>query len=243
MFSRSASIYDAVYSFKDYTAEAELLHTLIEERVPGATSLLDVACGTGKHLEQLRRWYDVEGVDLDESLLEVARDRLDGIPLQVADMTSLSLGRRFDVVTCLFSSIGYAGTPARLNAAVAAMASHVRPGGLLVVEPWLTPELWQAGRPHLLAVDEPDLKIARLNVSGREGRLAIMEFVYLVATPDGVSHFSERHEAALFTDDEYRQAFSAANLAVRARRDRPDRARPLPRPARLISTDYPPSEG
>jgi len=63
-------------------------------------------------------------------------------------------------------------------------------------------------------VDDEDLKIARLNVSSREGRLAIMEFFYLVATPDGVRQFSERHEAALFADEEYRQAFSAANLAV-----------------------------
>jgi hypothetical protein len=117
-------------------------------------------------------------------------------------------------VTCLFSSIGYVGTPERLNAAIAAMAGHLNPGGILMVEPWLSPELWQVGHPHLLVVDEPDLKIARMNVSGREGRLAIMEFEYLVGSPHGIEHFSERHEAALFTDDEYRQAFSAAGQAV-----------------------------
>ena len=65
MFSRSAEIYDTVYSFKDYAAEAERVNELIQSRRPGAASLLDVACGTGKHLEQLRRWYAVEGVDLD----------------------------------------------------------------------------------------------------------------------------------------------------------------------------------
>ena len=82
MFSNSARIYDAVYSFKDYRAEAERVHELIQERSPGASSLLDVACGTGKHLEQFRRWYpDVAGVDLDEGLVEVARERLDDVPL------------------------------------------------------------------------------------------------------------------------------------------------------------------
>jgi SAM-dependent methyltransferase len=214
MFTRSASIYDAVYSFKDYNAEAERLHALIQERVPGAASLLDVACGTGRHLEQLRRWYEVEGLDLDEGLLEVARSRLGQVPFHVADMTAFSLDRRFDVVTCLFSSIGYVGTPERLSAAILAMANHLKPGGILVVEPWLTPELWQVGQVHLLAVDEPELKIARMNVSGRDDRLAIMEFVYLVGTPDGITQFSERHEAALFTDTEYRHAFSAAKLSV-----------------------------
>ena len=70
------------------------------------------------------------------------------------------------------------------------------------------------GRPHLLTVDEPDLKIARANVSAREGDIAIMEFDYLVTTPEGTRHFTERHEAALFTDEQYRQAFERAGLSV-----------------------------
>ena len=72
MFSRSADIYDAVYSFKDYAAEAERIHTLIQERTPGAATLLDVACGTGKHLEQLARWYEVQGLDLNEDFVAIA---------------------------------------------------------------------------------------------------------------------------------------------------------------------------
>ena len=83
-----------------------------------------------------------------------------------------------------------------------------------MVEPWLTPDVWQAGRPHLLSVDEPDLKIARMAISGLEGRLAIMDFAYLVGIADGLQHFSEHHEAALFTDAEYRHAFTAAGLTV-----------------------------
>ena len=214
MFSRSAAIYDAVYSFKDYAAEAERVHELIQSRRPGASSLLDVACGTGKHLEQLRRWYDVEGVDLDDGLLAVARTRVPDVPLHLGDMRAFELGRRFDAVTCLFSSISYVGTEDGLRSATAAMAAHLEPGGVLVVEPWLAPDVWVANRPHLLAVDEPDLKVARMTISGREGRLAIMDFSYLVGTPEGVEHFQERHEAALFTDGEYRDAFTAAGLEV-----------------------------
>ncbi len=214
MFTRSAELYDAVYSFKDYAGEAARLRTLIEERAPRAQTLLDVACGTGKHLAELRAWYDVEGLDLDENLLAIARERLDGVRLHAADMTSFELGRRFDVVTCLFSSIGYVGTVERLHAALAAMARHLEPEGILVIEPWFSPEAWLTGTAHLLTVDEPELKIARMNVSERDGRLAVVEFSYLVGTPAGVEHFTERHEAALFTDAEYRQAFDAAGLAV-----------------------------
>ena len=214
MFTRSEHLYDAVYAFKDYAAEAGRLHELIEERRPGATTLLDVACGTGKHLEQLARWYEVDGLDLDPAMLELTRARVPAAALHAADMTSFDLERKFDVVVCLFSSIGYAGTLEGVHRAVAAMAGHLEPGGLLVVEPWISPDVWEDGKPRLVVVDEPDLKVARMNVARRVDRLSILDFTYLVGTPDGVEVFTEHHEAVLLTDDEYRAAFTAAGLAV-----------------------------
>ena len=129
MYTKTPELYDRFYDWKDYAGEAAKLRDLIESRSPGARSLLDVACGTGRHLEHLRAWYDVEGVDLDEGLLSVARARLPDVPLRAADMRDFDLGRRFDVVTCLFSSIGYVQTPGALQASVAAMVRHVAPGG------------------------------------------------------------------------------------------------------------------
>ena len=40
------------------------------------------------------------------------------------------LGRTFDAVVCLFSSIGYVGTEERLRAAIGSMARHAAPGGM-----------------------------------------------------------------------------------------------------------------
>lgn len=64
MFSKSAAFYDAIYSFKDYAAEAVEVQGLIEKRNPDAGTLLDVACGTGLHLQYLAGAFDVEGIDL-----------------------------------------------------------------------------------------------------------------------------------------------------------------------------------
>jgi SAM-dependent methyltransferase len=214
VFSRSARIYDAVYSYKDYAAEADRLHGVIQERSPGAATLLDVACGTGKHLEVFRRWYGVEGVDLDEGLLDVARERLPDVPLHLADMCSFALVRKFDAVTCLFSAIGYAGTVERLRQAMAAMAAHLNPAGVLLVEPWYAPEAWQVGRLELRTIDEPELKIARMTQAGLVDRLAVMEFFYVVGRPQGMETFAERHEIALFTDAEYRETFDDVGLVV-----------------------------
>jgi SAM-dependent methyltransferase len=215
MFRRSADLYDLVYSFKDYAAEADRLDELIRTRRPGARSLLDVACGTGRHLELLRERYpDAAGLDLDPGLLAVARERLPGVPLHEADMRSFDLGRRFDAVTCLFSAIGYAHGEEELQATIAAMAAHLEPGGVLVVEPWLEPHVWIPGHLHLLTVDEPDVKIARGTVAGLEGHVAVLDFEYLVVSGQGAHHFSERHEAYLFTREQMLAAFGAAGLSV-----------------------------
>jgi len=212
VFSRSARLYDAIYaSIRDYPREAAELDRLIQARRPGARTVLDVACGTGAHLEHLSG-YEVEGLDLDPEMLVVARERLPGVPFHEGDMVAFDLGRRFDAVVCMFSSIGYVRTAERLRSAIGSMARHLEPGGLLVVEPWLTPEAWQDGHVGAVFVDEPELKIARINAAERKDNLSWFEFEYLVGTPDGVEHFIERHELGLFTVDEYLGAFRAAGL-------------------------------
>ena len=214
MFTKSARFYDAIYEFKDYRAESGRVHELIQERNPGARSLLDVACGTGQHLEHLSKHYEVEGLDLDEELLAVARNRLPRSTFHRGDMTDFDLGRTFDAVTCLFSSIGYVRTEQNLDAAVATMARHLSPGGVLAIEPWVMPEAWEDGHIGGVFVDHNDLKIARLNTSKRDGDLSVIHFAYLVATRDEISHFTEDHVLALFTDDHYRSALDSAGLAI-----------------------------
>ena len=214
MFSRSTRLYDAIYaSIRDYPREAAELDRLIQERRPGARTLLDIACGTGAHLEHLTG-YEVEGLDLDPEMLGVARERLPNVPLHEGDMADFDLGKRFDAVVCMFSSIGYVRTAERLRSAVASMARHLEPGGVLVVEPWLSPEVWVDRHVGAVFVDQPELKIARMNVGEREGNLSIFEFEYLVGTPNGLERFNERHELGLFTVEQYLEAFRAAGLEV-----------------------------
>jgi SAM-dependent methyltransferase len=137
MFSQTAQWYDKIYqSMKDYGAEADTLMGIIRayRRSPG-NRLLDIACGTGLHLSYLKEHFYVEGLDLDEHLLAIARHRLPEVPLHHADMTDFTLGRRFDVVTCLFSAIGYVKTLDHLAHAIQCMASHLSPGGVLLIEP------------------------------------------------------------------------------------------------------------
>jgi ubiquinone/menaquinone biosynthesis C-methylase UbiE len=221
-YTRRPELYDVEYGFKDYGAEAAAVARIVRERNPAARSLLDVACGTGKHLEHLQAEFDCEGTDIDEGLLEVARARLPDVPLHRADMRELDLGRRFDAVTCLFSAIGFVGGPDGLRAAAVALGRHLEPNGVLLVEPWLTPEVWRPNTPHLLTHEEPGLAFARVTLSGlRDERVSTTEMHYVVATADGIEHFVEMHEPYLFTDGEMREAFEGAGLAVEHDREGP----------------------
>jgi SAM-dependent methyltransferase len=213
-FHSTARFYDTVYGHLDYRRHALAVDAVVRANRLDARSLLDVACGTGRHLEVFRSRYDlVAGIDVDPSLVEIARERNPDIDIQVADMLDFDLGRRFDVVTCLFSSIGYVRTFDRLEAAVAAMARHLTRGGVLVVEPWFTPENWHEGRVVLHTVDEPELKIARTSRSlSTEDGVSRLVFDYLVATPDRAETFNEVHELGLFTPEQYLAAAVTAGL-------------------------------
>ncbi len=213
MYDRSAEFYDAIYSFKNYEKETARLHELIQQhkRSPG-NELLDVACGTGGHIAYLKRNYSVEGLDINPLMLRLARKKHPDVVFYRRDMTNFWLRKEFDVVTCLFSAIGHVKTRRRLDLAVRAMAQHVKPGGVLVVESWPTPKQWQNGRLGANFVDEANLKIARFGISKARGRLSVQDLHHLVATPIRIQHFVERLEMGLFTHDEYLDTFRQAKL-------------------------------
>jgi ubiquinone/menaquinone biosynthesis C-methylase UbiE len=217
MFSKSAKFYNTIYRSmgKDYIVEAQKAHHIIQQykRSPGNT-LLEVACGTGLHASVLQQHYQVEGLDVDTEMLAIARQNCPEITFHQADMADFDLGKRFDAVTCLFSSIGYVKTKASLESAVQKMSEHLLPGGVLMVEPWFTPEQWETGRVSATFVDQPDLKISRINISETAGMLSFLVFHYTVGTPYGVEYFTERHELGLFTHEEYLVAFSRAGLEI-----------------------------
>lgn len=213
----SAAAYDLIQAArgKDYAGEAAQVAAQVRERCPHAASLLDVACGTGRHLVAFRDLgFDVAGVELSAAMLAAARRRLPGVELQRADMRTFRLGRAFDAVVCLFSSIGYMTTVEDLRRAVATMAAHVAPGGVLVVEPWFAPDGWRTGAVRADAATSPRLAVTRVNRSGRDGPVGTMEMRYAVATPDRTRSFVEHHRMGLYTRDTYVDALRRAGLAV-----------------------------
>ncbi len=213
MYREVASHYDKIYRSKDYAAESGFVRKVILKHSPGARTLLDVACGTGVHLQHLQASFDCEGLDLSPEMIKIATDRLPGTPLHVADMTEFHLDRHFDAIVCLFSSVGHLVTTDRLKAAISNMARHLNADGVLLIEPWIDPARWVVGQVGLDTYEDEEIKLARLSVSEPVDR-GRMVMDWLVGTRFGVQRLREEHEMGWFTHTEYVAAFTDAGLRV-----------------------------
>ncbi|MEN8151658.1 MAG: class I SAM-dependent methyltransferase [Planctomycetota bacterium] len=216
LYGERAELYDRIYDFKDYRAEAEKVRGFLREAgVADGSRVLETACGTGNFLVHLRDWYDVSGSDLSDEMLAIARTKLGEMPLSRADFRDFAVDEPFDAVLLLFSSIGYAVTLEELRSTVRSMRRAVRPGGVAIVQPWIFPENALTGEPYLQTYEDDDLKLCRANITRHEDNVTILDFHWLVVRRDvGVEHFTEQHRLRLHSLEEMTAAFTDAGFEV-----------------------------
>lgn len=200
LYKELAKYYDLIYSWKDYKKEAIKLKKLISKyKKSKGKELLEVGCGTGSHLKYLKSSFCCIGVDINEGILNYAKKNVKGVLFKKADMVKLNLNKKFDVITCLFSSIGYVKTCSNLKKTINNFAKHLKTGGVILIEPWFTKNTFKAGLPHMATYDRKDIKIARLNVSKIKDNISVIDMHYLIAEKKKeVRHFVDRHELGLF---------------------------------------------
>ncbi len=214
MYVKSARFYDRMMSFYDYGRRHADLQTKISALLPNARTLLECACGTGRYLELFARDYEVAGLDIDETMVEISRKRCPQARIVRADMADFKFGRQFDVVACLFRSIGFVKTVKRMRASIANMVRHLNTGGLLLLEPYFTPEQHWHNHLVLNTVEDNEGKLAWMYVQKNVRGKCVSVIHHLVGDTQDVHHFTERDVLGLFTSEEYEAALRDAGVEI-----------------------------
>jgi SAM-dependent methyltransferase len=196
---RHAQYYDTIYAEKPYAKEAAYVAACIKrnEKI-NSNNLLELACGTGRHALELEKLgYKILATDYSRDLLAVAKEKArasgSSVEFKFRDMRNLELSKSdFDCVYCLFDSIGYVQTNEALLEVFKGAHSHLRSGGLFVVEFWHAAAMlrkyeprrerqWQMGNSLLSRISSTKLDV--------EKQLAHVTYEFKEDQKDG-THFS-----------------------------------------------------
>jgi 2-polyprenyl-3-methyl-5-hydroxy-6-metoxy-1,4-benzoquinol methylase len=102
-----------VYRHRNESEALKHIDFILENTmIPPGSSVLDMACGPGRHsLILAKKGYDVTAVDLSENLLCVAGRLAEeaglNIQFQKFDLREIKIDKKFDLIINLFTSFGY----------------------------------------------------------------------------------------------------------------------------------------
>jgi len=124
--------------------------------------VLEIACGSGRVLVPLvEAGHEVVGLDASPHMLSITREKLEAVgpsatslaTLVRGDMRDFALGRVFDLAIVAVKSFAYLVHRADQQRTLAAIAAHLRPGGLLAMD-FLHPDpAWLLEPPGSLRQD------------------------------------------------------------------------------------------
>lgn len=131
-YNNWAKFYDQIYV--DRSKDIQRVLQLIQTNASRAKTVLDLACGTGKVTESLSKEYVVEGLDLSEGLISIAKENYPNINFHLADMSNFELNKRFDVVVCLFNSINHLGNFENWISTFETVKKHLNDDGVFIFD-------------------------------------------------------------------------------------------------------------
>lgn len=119
---------------KDYKSEAKWIAEQL--KLPGVKrpTMLELGSGGGNNAVHLKKHFDMTLTDLSPQMLKLSQRINPDLPHKAGDMRTLRLKKEFDCVL-IHDAIMYMTSPRDLSRAIKTAASHLKPGGLLLIQP------------------------------------------------------------------------------------------------------------
>lgn len=111
-------------------------------------TVLNVGCGAGKNVVNLKREFDVTGLDMSPSMLELANDLNPDCSFVQADMRTFSLDKSFDAIL-IDDAVSYMTTEDDLRSLFGSAYRHLSPGGVMLAGPDDTTETFQQNETNI----------------------------------------------------------------------------------------------
>jgi glycine/sarcosine N-methyltransferase len=183
MFDDLTDVYEAMIDWpKRLAHEAPFYRRVFDQY--GVRSVIDAACGTGRHAALFHSWHlRVEGADISRAMIDRARSNFGeppGLRWVVRSFDQpIAPAEPFDAVVCVGNSLALAPDKATVQRAVGQMLAAVRSGGLIVVQMlnlWHLPDgpcVWQKCQRTMLPQGEV-LITKGVHRSGRRGFVELL---------------------------------------------------------------------
>lgn len=218
VFGAYASYYDLLYKDKDYAGEARYVNSLIQNFAPGASSLLDIGCGTGRHAEVFSQMgFNVVGLDRSEDMILRAKHRDLDIEFHHGDLCDIRLENKFDVVAALFHVISYLTSDDALRSAFQTAKEHLKPDGLFVFDCWHGPAVvHQLPEVRIKRLEEDTTKVIRVaepSMVAEKNRVDV-NFQIFIKENDVWDEFTETHSMRYLFQSEIEELLSSSGLQL-----------------------------
>jgi ubiquinone/menaquinone biosynthesis C-methylase UbiE len=199
LYKKFAGYYDKIYEKLDHKKESEFIKWVVN-KYGGSESnlLLDIACGTGRHAYFLKDDFGILGVDINEEMLKIAREKVPDVEFITGDMKKLDLGRKFDVLICMFSAMNYNVTFEELKLTLTNFYGHLNKGGILIFDLGINKDNWVEGHLSVDTVVAEDLKLARISKARLEGEVLNSNFIFLVKENGKIDFDIDEHKLGIF---------------------------------------------
>ena len=199
LYRKYAKYYDKIYKKFNQKEESEFIKWAVNKhKISKGNYLLDVACGTGRHIEFLKNYYEILGVDINPEMLKIARLKVPEVEFIRGDMKKLNIGERFDIVICMFSAMNYNITVEELTITLKNFYNHLKNGGILIFDLGLNLENWIEGLVSVDTVVDENLKIARICQSHLDNGIFHADFVFLIKENYKLDFDIDQHELGVF---------------------------------------------
>ncbi len=213
--SAFAEYYDDIYlKTNDYKSDSEAVRHIIERfKRKSPKTLLDVGCGTGEHLKYLSHHFRCTGIDISRDMIDIAKSKVPNARFEVADMTDFSLQSKFDIISCLFSAIGYVQSFRKLVRTLRNFHHHLAEDGLALVEPWVFKKDFRKGTFSIDTYEDEKTKLARMGTSLLTKSRWLVQFHYLIGIDGKIGHTKEIHKMILADYEDYVAGFEQAGYS------------------------------